>query len=46
MFNLPGLFCCPLPLSLRVAAQTTNGSISGRVTDPPKATITDAKVRS
>jgi hypothetical protein len=30
------------PCALR--AQTTNGSITGRVTDPSKATIPDAKV--
>src|SRR3974377_1882189 len=30
------------PCALR--AQTTNGSITGRVMDPPKATIPDAKV--
>ena len=37
------LLSLPLyPLALR--AQTTNGSITGRVTDPSKATIPDAKV--
>ena len=35
---LLSLYPCALP------AQTTNGSITGRVTDPSKATIADAKV--
>jgi Carboxypeptidase regulatory-like domain len=32
------VYACPVP------AQTTNGSITGRVTDPSKATIAEAKV--
>src|ERR1700688_814325 len=36
------LFFSPYPAVLR--AQSTNGSIAGRVTDPSKAVIADAKV--
>ena len=36
------LSLCLYPYALR--AQTTNASITGRVTDPSKATIADAKV--
>src|ERR1700682_6291323 len=36
------LFFCSYPAVLR--AQSTNGSITGRVTDPTKAVIVDAKV--
>jgi hypothetical protein len=46
MYKLPALLVVLLlslyPCALR--AQTTNGSITGRVTDPSKATIADAKV--
>jgi hypothetical protein len=46
MYKVPALLPCLL-LSLysyALRAQTTNGSISGRVTDPSRATIPDAKV--
>lgn len=46
MYKVPALLLALLlslyPCALR--AQTTNGSITGRVTDPSKATIPEAKV--
>jgi hypothetical protein len=46
MFKVPALLPVLLlflyPCALR--AQTTNGSITGRVTDPSKATVAEAKV--